>query len=106
MSTTIHTITTEEVRNVLVDMSGPLETSELLTGTPDIQADAALTISDIQINSAVVTINGSSVAIGKAVLFKVTPSTSGRYSIEIVCGTDAGQTIEDKIVLHVLATEH
>ena len=99
-----HSITTEEVRNVMVDMSGLLDSLETLTSPPAIQAPAGLTISNAQINAAEATINGSQVAIGQAVSFTVTPSLAGSYTIEIVCSTSSGQTVEGRITLIVKTT--
>lgn len=99
-----HSITTAETRNVMVDMSGFLDDAEVLTGTPTIQADAALTITDTQINASIVTINGISVAVGKAISFKVASTTAGQYEVDILCATDAGQTVEGTIRLGVKTT--
>lgn len=103
-SVTVGRMTTDEVRIISIDMSGKLDTGELLTGTPTIEADAALTITGETVNGSSIVVNGATLAAGKAVQFKVTPSTSGRYVIDTICTTDAGQTIEYSIVLVVEAT--
>jgi len=97
----IHSMTTDDVRNVSVDMSALLDAGELLTGTPAIQCSADLTIANPQINSAAVDINGSSVAAGAAVQFTAQSAVPGRYRIEVLCDTDAGQVIEGIVVISV-----
>ena len=99
-----HSITTDEARNVAVDMGGFLSGAETLTGTPQTQALNALTITDVQINSSVLTVNGRQAEIGQAVLFKASSSNVGRYLIDVVCSTDAGQTVEGTITLSIVAT--
>ena len=96
-----HQITTEEVRRISVDMSAALDSGEVLSGTPVIECDAALTISAVSKNAGVVTINGASVAANKAIQFTVTPSIAGWFLIDAKCTTDAGQTLEAELVLLV-----
>ena len=102
----LHSITTDETRNVMVDMSAPLELTEVLTGLPDVQSSANLIITDVQINSSPLDINGKTVPLGQAVLFKASSSAAGQYNIEIVCTTDQGQTIEGSLILNVNNTEY
>ena len=99
-----HTITTDETRNVLVDMTGSLNGAELLVGTPLIQTSSSVITTDVQINTVALTINGRQTAIGQAVLFKVSSSIAGEYQIEVVCSTDAGQVVEASMDLCVEAT--
>lgn len=98
----LHTMTTEEVRNISVDMSFFLDDGELLDGTPDVQCSADLTITNAQISTAAVLINGEQVAIGMAIQFTVEAPIVGRYTIELLCTTDAGQTVEGSIQLNVI----
>ena len=99
----IRSMSIEEVRNISLDMSALLDSGELLTGTPTIQTDSSIDISNAQVNTGVVTINGASVAAGNAVQFTANASSAGIYRIEILCDTDAGQTIEGFLKLQVKA---
>lgn len=99
-------ITTNEVRIISVDFSGQLDDGELLTGTPTVTAPvgSGLVLTQKQVNASAVTINDVSCAAGTAVQFKcdATSATAGsRYEVEIICGTDAGQTIEGNVILKV-----
>lgn len=100
----VHNISTDEVRNVSVDMSALLEDDEVLTGIPGVECSADLTVTNQQRNGAAITINGAEVAANKAVQFTITGSTPGRYVIEIVCSTDGSQTVEGRIILYVKRT--
>ena len=91
----IHAITTDETRNIAVDCQGFLDTGELLTGTPTITevTTALLTLTNKQVSTAELTINGATVAIGEAIQFTAAGSTAGNYSVKFICGTDASQTV-------------
>lgn len=100
-----HEMSTEERRNISVDMSGLLDDDETLIGTPDVQCSADMTIENAQINDAEIVINGETVAIGKAVQFRASSSVADDYRIEIVCETSAGQQVEGALQLLVTASE-
>ncbi len=100
----VHEITTEETRNISVDMTDLLDSGELLTGTPTITGNVALTITNQQRNSSTLTINGRSVAVDNAVQFTLACSTTGLYVIEVQCGTDGSQTIEGYIKVNVVSS--
>lgn len=102
----IREITTDEVRIISVDFSALLDSGELLTGTPDIQASDDLTITNAQVNVAAAEINGVSVPAGMAVQFQLESESSGKYQIEIVCDTDGGQRLEGTINLQVKRTKY
>ena len=81
-----------ETSNGAVDFSGVLDSGELLTGTPTVeeQTTSDLTSSNKAVNTAALTIDGSSVAIGEAVQF----AFSGQlvnvvYTLKITAATDA-----------------
>ncbi len=82
-----------ETRNFAVSFVNMLDAGELLTGTPTITEETTtdLTISNKAVNTAALTINGASVAIGQAVQFKVVgQKVSGSpYTIKITVGTTA-----------------
>jgi hypothetical protein len=99
-------ISPDELRNISVDMSGLLDEGELLTGTPEVQASEFLTIVDAQINSVAVTINGTSVAAGLAVQFRVSSLVEDDYFIEVLCDTDGGQIVEGTLHLTVRESHH
>lgn len=102
----IHNISTDEVRNVSVDMSALLEDDEVLTGVPGVECSADLTVTNQQRNGAAITINGAEVAANKAVQFTIASATPGRFRLEVKCATDGGQTVEGTIILHVSATRY
>lgn len=100
-------ITTNEVRIVSVDFSGKLDPGELLTGTPTITAPvgSGLVLTQKQVNASAVTVNDVALVAGQAVQFKcdaTAATAANRYEIEILCGTDAGQTLEGNVILRVV----
>jgi hypothetical protein len=97
----IHTVTIDEVRNASIDFSGFLDEGEQLTGTPVVAAPDSMTIENEQLNSDELMINGETVAVSHAVLFQVTATLRGSYTLNIRCGTSANQTIEGTIRLNV-----
>lgn len=101
----VHSITTDETRNVSVDMSRLLDSGELLSGTPDVQCSADLTITNVSRNATSITVNGESVAANMAVQFTVQAPEPGRYRIEVVCGTSGGQVVEGMIALNANQSE-
>ena len=75
-----------------VDFQDWLDGSEVLTGTPTVVeiTTAHLTLANKVGNTAAVTIDGRSVAIGKAVQFKVSGQQSGTtYTIQVTAVTNA-----------------
>lgn len=99
--------TASEVRNVAVSFAGKLDSGELLTGTPTVTevTTTDLTFASQAVNTAALTINGVSTAIGRAAQFKVTGGTAGTtYEITVSCGTDAtpAQTLYGTIKLKVV----
>lgn len=91
-----------ETRFHAVSFVGKLDTGETLTGTPTVaEIDTAhLTITNKAVNSAALTINGQSVAIGQAVQCKVTSSAmvaGAAYRILVTCATTAGQVLNGEI---------
>lgn len=97
-------MTTDETRIVSVDFSDLLDSGETLTGAPTVQHGTGITVSSETINSAEVTVNDEAVAIGKAVQFVIVASASGRYLLEVLCSTSAGQTLEGRCTLDVSAS--
>ena len=92
-----------ETRFHAVSFVGKLDSGETLTGTPTVtEIDTAhLTITSKAVNSAALTINGQSVAIGQAVQCKVVSNGSmvadEEYSILVRCSTTAGQVLNGVI---------
>lgn len=104
-----HVISTNETRVISVDFKGKLDSGELLTGSPTVTevTTGDLTISGAQVSTTSLVINDRTVAIGEAVLFTVAANGSGlnpgdEYTILIICGTDASQTIDGQVVLTVI----
>lgn len=104
----VREIATDETRLVSVSFDGKLDVGETLTGTPVVTAEAlsGLVLSAKAVNSAAITVNGRSVAIGEAVQFKAAASaaTVGEWDIDITCGTTAGQTLFGRITVEVVAS--
>ena len=100
-----HNMSTAETLNVAVDMSGKLDGAEVMTGTPTITevTTSNLTLSNKVVSTAELTINGATVAIGKALQFAVSASTTGDYTIDLQCGTDStpAQTLNARVNLSV-----
>lgn len=100
------------VRNFIVTFSIPLDSGELLTGTPTVvdsspNSPEELTITNKVVNTAILTLdNGdgstTSVPIGEAVQFSVSGmlAATGSYTINITVGTDAtpAQTLPGKVI--------
>jgi hypothetical protein len=98
-----------EARTPAVSFVGVLESGELLTGTPTVVevTTSDLTITNEVVNTAAITINSKSVAIGQAVQFKVTgqAAASSPYTLRVTASTDAdpAQTIIRDLTLLVVA---
>ncbi len=98
--------TASEIKNAACDFTGKLDTGEVLTGTPTVVevGTSDLTLSNKVVSTAVLTILGRSVAIGKAVQFSVEGGTAGRsYEILITVDTDSSpaQRLTAKLPLEV-----
>ena len=80
-----------ETRNFAVSFANVLDAGETLTGTPTVaeQTTTDLTIANKVVSTAALTILGSTVAIGKAVQFKVSGQlvAGSPYTIKITAGT-------------------
>lgn len=98
--------TANETRLAAVSFVDALDSGELLTGTPTVTevSTSDLTIDNEQTNTAAITVDGVSVAVGQAVQFTVAGGTVDTlYRIEVQCGTDAtpAQTLECVVSLAV-----
>ena len=72
--------------DITVDLTGELETDEVLTGAQTVTSEdtAVLTLGSATINTAALTKkNGTTVAIGKAITFKVTQVGSANRYVKI-----------------------
>lgn len=81
-----------ERNNPAVSFDGVLASGELLTGTPTVAEETTtdLTISSESVNTVALTINGESVAIGRAVQFSVVGQQAGvTYMLKITATTDS-----------------
>ena len=77
---------------IAMDFTPLLRSGELLTGTPTVtQVDGSdLTIANVGKNTAQITVNGSTVAIGAAIQCTVSGGTSStKYRVRMSCGTDS-----------------
>ena len=91
-----------------VDFTDSLKDGALLTGTPTVVevTTSDLTLSNKAVNTAAVTIEGVTVAIGKAVLTTVAGGTANTtYTIKVTVSTDetAAQTFVTNYRLDVVA---
>jgi len=100
--------TASEVRVAAVSFQGKLDSGELLTGTPTVVevTTSDLTLGDKAVSTTALTIDGTSNAIGEAVVFSITGGTAGTaYTIKVTCGTDStpAQTLITNVTLEVTA---
>ena len=94
--------------NCAVSFVNLLDSGELLTGTPTIVevTTSDLTLSNKVVNTAQLTINGETVAIGQAVQFHAQGGTAGTdYDIRITATTDSSpaQTRICRVTLPVVS---
>ena len=103
------TVVVGEVRLFSVSFDNKLDSGESLSGTPTVAevSTSDLTIANAAVNTAALTVNNKSVAIGKAVQFKASGWTvaNSPYTIRITCGTDStpAQTVKGDVVFDVEA---
>lgn len=94
-----------ETRNAGISFDNWLSSSEVLTGTPTVTASpSGLTLTNAQVNTEVVTINGLDVPIGHAVLVTVSGgSTCQDYILTATCSTNStpAQVLIGKVRLQV-----
>ena len=95
------TIYDGEIRLASVSFVGLLDEDELLSGTPTVSeiTTTDLTFENVARNTVAKTINKKSVAVNKAVLFKITGQVKDKtYTIEITCSTNSSpaQTLKIK----------
>ena len=107
----LHEIGTDETRAIAVDMEGKLDDTtspeEKLTGTPTITevSTTDLTLGSKAVSTTSLTINGTTVITGRAIQFTcdATSATKGKtYTIKIVCGTDASQTVSGSVKVKII----
>lgn len=103
-ATQIRTKHPNATENAIVSFDRKLDDTETLIGTPTVAA-SGLTISSNKVNTVARTIDGDSVAIGKAVEFSVSGGTSGTvYTITVSCSTSSSpaQALVAECLLQVL----
>lgn len=102
----IHTKHPDAAQNAAVSFDELLEGAEALTGTPTVTGSpSGLTIDNARVSTGELTIDGQTVATGRAVQFRVSGGTSGdTHTIKVVCGTTSSpaQTLVAECVLRVL----
>jgi len=99
---TIQEVRVNEELVASIDLSSRLATAELLVGTPVITeiTTSDLTISNQSVNTSILTVGGSDMAIGKAVLVKLSGWVeSVIYELSVSCTTDA--TPNQELVSHI-----
>ena len=98
----IFTLQVGEVANAAVSFLNLLDTGETVSSA-SAPAVAGLTLSNVQENDAVMTIDGVSHTAGQAVQLTITPSAAGSYTFQVQATTSAGQTRHVDCRLEVLA---
>jgi hypothetical protein len=94
----------DAVKNGAVSFAGQLDDGEALTGTPTAAA-AGLTVDNVRVSTADLTVNGQTVPAGKAVQFRVAGGANNTtYEIKVTCGTTSSpaQTLVVECPLAVL----
>ena len=99
---------TNEIRLASVDFQDKLDSGELLTGTPTAAevTTSDLTLDTVAVNTAALTVNGRSVAIGQGVQFRIQSGTAGTtYTILLTATTDSNpaQTFKELVRIRVVA---
>ena len=100
-------------------LAAGLDSSELLSGTPsvtvwlrtsispltytDVTSSYSFTVANVAVNTAAITAgDGQTVAIGEAVVFKLTATTTlGEYQVRVACTGDSGSTPVEIVDLSV-----
>lgn len=82
-------------KRAAIDMTGQLRTGVTITGTPTITpSPTGPTISGITVNAAAITIEGTEVAIGKAITCLIAGGgTAGTYTLAVVAATSDSESI-------------
>ena len=95
-------ISTESVLRA-VNFTGILADGETLSGTPTVTVSpsGSLTVASVAVNVATyVNDHGTTVAVGKAVQFRVSTATAGtEYTLTVTCATTSGDTRAVKCTL-------
>lgn len=97
-----------ETRNVAVAFGGVLDSGELLTGTPTITADStAVTLSNKQVSTAALTVDGSTYSIGQVLQFTIAGGTTSSTPVTITMtvttdSTLANQTVMGRVVCDII----
>ena len=94
-------------RVVSLDLQDDLRSGVTLTGTPSVEevGGSDLVIDNKSVSSDSLTIDGRSVAAGKAIQFRVSGQKAGkRYLIDVSCGTTGSpaETQPYQVVLEVI----
>ena len=94
-------------RVVSIDLQDDLRSGVLLTGTPTVEevGGSDLSIDNKAVNVASLTIDGRTVAIGKAIQFRVSGQKAGKtYQIDVSCGTNGtpAETQPYRVILEVI----
>lgn len=94
-------------RVVSLDLQDDLRSGVTFTGTPVVEevGGSDLTLDNKAVSGAVLTIDGRSVAAGKAIQFRVSGQKAGkRYLLDVSCGTTGSpaETQSYQVVLEVI----
>ena len=102
----VHCKSVAEVRLCSVSFDDVLDVGELLTGSVTTTVSpAGLTIANEAVSTAILTINGCDVAIGRAIQFKASGGTTmTEYTVTITVSTDStpAQTLQGEVTLEVI----
>ena len=82
------------IRQCHIDFTRELAPTELLTGTPTVVevGTSQLAITDVSVSTVPETVDGETVAIGKAVTFTVSCATEGVYTLVVSVQTSSRPT--------------
>lgn len=98
----INNMSTRELCHFSVNMEPKLDTGETLTGTPTItESSGNLTLTNKAVSTAILSISGTSVAIGQAVQFTADAAENGSYTVVVVCTTSSGQIKDLELIVNV-----
>lgn len=92
-----------ETLNAGIDMTERLASGETLSGTPTVTGSSDITLSAKAVNATTTNILGTSIAVGKAVLFTVAGGVAGtEYEINISCTSSSSQVVSEVVGLRVV----
>lgn len=93
-----------ETKNAAVDFTGQLRSGETISSVTSVTiSPSGPTLSNNAVSGSAMDINGTSVAAGKAITFRITGSaaTKGQYTITATVATSSSQVLVSLLPLRV-----